>query len=285
MPPEATETSAAVTPAPAPEPKFPSGYHSNPLELIKPDLAGLKLNWGPYIVLLLLIIAAAILGVGLVIALTFAGIVVSAIAGVLVALALLILGIYAGPAFVHLKLAMARGEKMTLRQALADAPQLAWKLFFAQLLAGLAVLGGLILLVVPGLIFATWFSLVPYVVVNEGLTGTAALRRSRELVRHRFVDMVGIFALSWAANIFTIVPILGALVSIVASILLIPLVAIRYTQLHALKAAGDGADIPTSPWNWVVIALAIVAFGVSAQRDAHQVQMPQSPLEKQSQLY
>ena len=42
---------------------------------------------------------------------------------------------------------------------------------------------GFVLLIVPGIIFSLWFYVLVPVVVLEGVTGTAALGRSRELMR------------------------------------------------------------------------------------------------------
>jgi hypothetical protein len=65
-----------------------------------------------------------------------------------------------------------------------------------QILAGLIVLLGFILLIVPGIIFSFWFYVLIPVVVLEGVTGTAALGRSRELMRGNIgkAFMVGLLA-------------------------------------------------------------------------------------------
>ena len=60
-----------------------------------------------------------------------------------------------------------------------------------SLLAGLIILGGLLLLVIPGLIFAVMFSVVIPVFVFEGLRGTAALGRSWNLVKGHFWHVLG----------------------------------------------------------------------------------------------
>jgi hypothetical protein len=49
-------------------------------------------------------------------------------------------------------------------------------------LVGLAIMGGLILCVVPGILAAFWFSLATQVVVIEGIAGTAAMKRSKQLM-------------------------------------------------------------------------------------------------------
>lgn len=51
------------------------------------------------------------------------------------------------------------------------------------ILAGLAILGGTILLIIPGIIFFVWFSFSVYAYLHEGLGGTSALKRSKQLVK------------------------------------------------------------------------------------------------------
>jgi len=62
-----------------------------------------------------------------------------------------------------------------------------FKKFFPYLwtiiLAGLATFGGLLLLIIPGIIFVVWFSLAGYVRIIEGTGSTAALKRSKQLVK------------------------------------------------------------------------------------------------------
>jgi hypothetical protein len=60
------------------------------------------------------------------------------------------------------------------------------RLIAVDLLLGLVVVIGLLLLIVPGLVFITWFALVAPVVKVEHPPIRAAFRRSRELVRGHF---------------------------------------------------------------------------------------------------
>jgi len=65
-----------------------------------------------------------------------------------------------------------------------------WKFFFSNLLirilVGLAVLAGLILLIVPGVVFAVWFVFALYAMLIDGKRGREALKYSRELVKGRW---------------------------------------------------------------------------------------------------
>jgi hypothetical protein len=51
------------------------------------------------------------------------------------------------------------------------------------ILYSLAVMGGMILLIVPGILFALWFGLYQPIVIVEELSGPTALTRSKHLVR------------------------------------------------------------------------------------------------------
>ncbi len=66
-----------------------------------------------------------------------------------------------------------------------------WVFLGASILAMLAVLGGFILLIVPGIIFALWYSLSSYVVVCEPTSAAGALRVSKAYVRGRSKMVLG----------------------------------------------------------------------------------------------
>ncbi|MEZ6129857.1 MAG: hypothetical protein R3C59_14335 [Planctomycetaceae bacterium] len=55
-------------------------------------------------------------------------------------------------------------------------------LIWTSILMGIAIMGGLILLIIPGILCLFWFALSTHVVVLEGINGGAALGRSRKLV-------------------------------------------------------------------------------------------------------
>lgn len=64
--------------------------------------------------------------------------------------------------------------------------RLIWPALLSSILVGLAVLGGFILLVIPGIIFAIWFAFTAYAVALDEKKGVHALRASHELVRGRW---------------------------------------------------------------------------------------------------
>ncbi len=58
--------------------------------------------------------------------------------------------------------------------------------WWVSLLAGFITVGGFLLLVVPGIIFAVWFSLAMFILIAEDLKGMNALLKSREYVKGKW---------------------------------------------------------------------------------------------------
>jgi hypothetical protein len=106
-----------------------------------------------------------------------------------------------GAAMTHNISASYLGEDLSAWASYARALPRLPRLLGTQMLAGLIIGLGLMLLVVPGIYFYLWFFVVVPVVVIEGLGGTKALGRSRELMRDNIVKgfLLGLvlFILSW----------------------------------------------------------------------------------------
>ncbi|OGZ17723.1 MAG: hypothetical protein A2Z78_00220 [Candidatus Nealsonbacteria bacterium RBG_13_36_15] len=73
-------------------------------------------------------------------------------------------------------------DKIGIRESFAKGWHKIISYLWISILTGVITLGGFLLLIVPGIIFAVWFSLAKYVLVVENLTGTKALFRSKQLV-------------------------------------------------------------------------------------------------------
>lgn len=80
--------------------------------------------------------------------------------------------------------------KLPIIKTMKESVPLVMPFFVAQLLVQLLVMGGVGLLIIPGIIIAILFSFVSFVVVTENLQGRAALRRSYQLVRPHFWKIV-----------------------------------------------------------------------------------------------
>lgn len=79
------------------------------------------------------------------------------------------------------------GEKiMPVKEALKASTKFFWPAVFVMILTGLIILGGFILVVVPGIIFMVWYAFGYYEVVLDGEQGWKALQTSRQLVLGRW---------------------------------------------------------------------------------------------------
>lgn len=118
------------------------------------------------------------------------------------------------------------GEEVSAVAAFSQAKSRLLPLLGTQFLVGIIVMVGILLLIVPGIIFSLWFMIVAPVVVLERVGGTQALGRSRELMR----DNLGKgFALLFVVNILVAVIEFGA--QTVLGILPLPFVLLQVCLL------------------------------------------------------
>ena len=90
-------------------------------------------------------------------------------------------------AFIKVIAAKYEGKAAQKTQdEIASTKQFIIPAVIASLLAGLAILGGFILLIIPGIIFSVWFAFALYAVVLDGQKDIGALRFSKKLVKGRW---------------------------------------------------------------------------------------------------
>jgi hypothetical protein len=110
-----------------------------------------------------------------------------------------------------------------------------------SLLAGMIIASGFLLLIVPGVIFLSWYLFATQVAVHKNLSGMEALSESKRILSERGWTVLGyafIFGLiSGAAGI---IPILGDIVSLIIG-LLQPLF-FAYLYFAVLKERGESFE-------------------------------------------
>jgi hypothetical protein len=84
----------------------------------------------------------------------------------------------------------------TVQQVFERVRPYLWTLIGAGLVAGIGIAIGLVLLIVPGLILLTWWSLIVPVIVLEGAPFGESFGRSRELVRGHGWTVFGVVILT-----------------------------------------------------------------------------------------
>lgn len=83
-----------------------------------------------------------------------------------------------------------KGEKAALQDIYKTALKKLPMAILISVLVGLAVIGGTLLLVIPGIVFAIWFNFSIYTYTLEGKTGVEALKESKILVKGRWWSVI-----------------------------------------------------------------------------------------------
>ena len=71
-----------------------------------------------------------------------------------------------------------------------------WKLFLTYVIYAVLIILLLLLLVVPGIIFMVYWYVFPYVVLDQHLSGMAALKKSREMIKGNWWRTFALFVIA-----------------------------------------------------------------------------------------
>ncbi len=97
-----------------------------------------------------------------------------------------IFGLTVGPlvnaAMIHAVASLYLSRPISIGQAFSHGSRRYLALLGTSLLMSLAIMGGTLLCIVPGIIFAFWFMQAQHVAVLEGMSGGAAMGRSKVLM-------------------------------------------------------------------------------------------------------
>jgi hypothetical protein len=144
--------------------------------------------------------------------------------GALASAALGILSIVISVGFTIIAIKLAHGHEAHYRD-LFPWNRMVWLYFLASALAGLAVVGGLILLVIPGIIVALRLSMVRFAIV-EGARPFESLHQSWEATRGHFWRLLGLFLVLVGINI------VGAILLLVGLLVTVPLSMLAWAHVY-----------------------------------------------------
>jgi hypothetical protein len=137
------------------------------------------------------------------------------VAGIVVSLVALPI---ASTALTHAVGEIYLGRKTSIGRSFGAAMRLIVPLTGTMLLVYLGVIAGFVLLIIPGLYLSIAWILTSPIVILEGVYGTRAIGRSRQLMRGNMWRAVGILVLGWIivavlgavlGAVFKVVPVLG----------------------------------------------------------------------------
>ena len=132
-----------------------------------------------------------------------------------------------------------------------------WTLLGAGILAALGIVAGLVLLIIPGLVLLTWWSLIAPVIVLERVGVMESFGRSRGLVRGHGWSVFGVIVLTIVILLIVSLLITIALVwlpegvhdyvsNVVTNTLLVPFVAVAWTLMY-YRLSGRGREPQPAP--------------------------------------
>jgi hypothetical protein len=153
---------------------------------------------------------------------------------------------------------------LSIGETFAKARPYIWRLLGAGLLAALGIVIGLLLLIIPGLILLTWWSLIIPLIVLERVAVMDSFGRSRELVRGNGWNVFGVIIITAILvavasgvvrgifDLFLPVAVAYYLGNVIGNSLFVPFSAIAWTLMYYKLArldagVGETAADPATP--------------------------------------
>jgi uncharacterized membrane protein len=144
---------------------------------------------------------------------------------IVLVLALTIVSFILYVGLINIALRAERGEKLDWKN-LTDKAGLTWKFVLGSLLYGLAVLVGLVLIIIPGIIAAVALSLFSYSLVDGNRGPIESLKESWHLSKGSRWKLLGFIILAQLLNL------LGLLLLGVGLLITVPITMIGYAHIY-----------------------------------------------------
>ena len=158
-----------------------------------------------------------------------------------------IIATYLQGVFAYVALQSEKGETVTLSEAHEQTSKRFWRLLKASVLAGLKIFAWSLLLIIPGIIAAFRYKLLPYTIMSQsadetGLTNTHTT--TKKITKGRLLEVFGV---GFASGI---IPLIGGILGLAG-----------YAALFNQLSDADKNDTKKPPIHWLnklLLALAIV---------------------------
>ncbi len=131
----------------------------------------------------------------------------------------------------------AQGKKPTLSELATLTSTKLFPLIGLYLLLMLIIVAGLIVFIVPGIIFIAWFILAPYIMVDKNTGIIDSLKQSKELSKGYFGAIWSVLLVTLLFALPAAIGSIGVLTSIVLTFMYSVALAIRYTEIKKIKKA------------------------------------------------
>lgn len=143
-----------------------------------------------------------------------------------------------------------------------------WPMAWVLTLASAILLTGFALGVLPGFLFAIWFTFCIYVLLEEDRRGMEALLASKEYVRGHWWNTFGKLLLLWLISaVISIIPFIGQVFSLLFAPFFMLFLLAMYRDLKAVHGVAKVDDGPGSRifwWTMAVIGLVLPLAALAA---------------------
>lgn len=155
--------------------------------------------------------------------------------GLAILLVLGVVGLFLYTMSISLHVKASAGKTPDVNELFEDGKKYFFPVVGTAIVSGLIVLGGLILLIVPGIIAIGRLAMAPYHVVDKNLGIVDALKASNKQAIGRMGLVYGaigvIILISIIASLLDVIPVIGPLVGVGVTIAYSLVLALRYQQL------------------------------------------------------
>jgi len=148
-------------------------------------------------------------------------------------LAYMIVQCIVGMGVTKIFLKMVRGENYSINDAFSTGSSLI-NYILGTLLYAVIVIGGMILLIFPGIIWGIKYMFMPYLIIDKGMSPLEAMKKSGELTQGAKWDLVGYFYTT------VIMIYLGVFALVVGLAVTIPITTLSYVIVYDLLLKRGG---------------------------------------------
>ena len=186
---------------------------------------------------------------------------------------LIIWTVVLGAAYTKYAIETTRGNSLDFKAALRVGERKALGLIGLQLVLMVIIMIGMLFFIIPGLVFLYWFLFAPYVYIDQQVGILQALKKSRQLVRGKLAEILGLIGANLVFALPAAIPFIGSVYQLIYTPVSQLAFAYRYVSAQALAATNKPkpATDPANYWAIVVLVLLpalfivfMIVFGLSA---------------------
>jgi len=177
-----------------------------------------------------------------------------------------------------LALLTAVREPVSVGEAYRRGAKFLFPYLFVGILSGIIIGGGFLLFIIPGVLFALWFGLAPYILISENTRGMDALLKSKAYVSGHVLSVLGrvlvlLLVAIVASAVLSILP--EPVPTVLITFFLVPFATIYCFKIYEGLRAIKGTVPDTYPTRekalylvigllGIIVFVGLIAFGVAA---------------------